>query len=68
MNGEPFEPRHIVAGVKDVLGGTKIVTVLSAEPGWRTEHPTGTSGPWPGLRTETESEVLAGSASGVSEA
>jgi 2-oxoglutarate ferredoxin oxidoreductase subunit alpha len=47
-DGEPFEPKHIVAGVKDILGGRKIVEVLSQEPGWRTDHPSGTSGDWPG--------------------
>lgn len=38
-DGEPFEPKHIVAGVKAVLGGDEIVEVLSEEPGWRTPHP-----------------------------
>ena len=38
-DGEPFEPKHIVAGVKEVLKGKEIVNVLSTEPGWRTEHP-----------------------------
>ena len=65
-DGEPFEPKHIVAGVKQILSGTKVVDVLSTEPGWRTEHPTGTSGPWLGLRGETESPELAGSASETS--
>ena len=65
-DGEPFEPKHIVAGVKEILSGTTVVDVLSTEPGWRTDHPTGTSGPWPGLRTETSSPELAGSASGTS--
>ena len=44
----------------------RVVDVLSTEPGWRTDHPTGTSGPWPGLPAETESPELAGSASGTS--
>jgi 2-oxoglutarate ferredoxin oxidoreductase subunit alpha len=49
-DGEPFEPKHIVAGVKDILAGkTEVVDVLSMEPGWRTEHPCGTSAPWKGL-------------------
>jgi 2-oxoglutarate ferredoxin oxidoreductase subunit alpha len=49
-DGEPFEPRHIVAGVKEILaGGKEVVEVLSTEPGWRTEHPCGTSAPWDGL-------------------
>jgi 2-oxoglutarate ferredoxin oxidoreductase subunit alpha len=49
-DGEPFEPKHIVAGVKEILAGKKeIVDVLSTEPGWRTEHPNGTSAPWDGL-------------------
>ena len=65
-DGEPFEPKHIVAGVKQILSGATVVDVLSTEPGWRTEHPTGTSGPWQGLRAETESPELAGSASGTS--
>ncbi len=48
-DGEPFEPKHIVAGVREILGeGTHVVEVLSTEPGWQTEHPTGTSGDWPG--------------------
>ena len=47
-DGEPFEPKHIVAGVKDVLAGKELVNVLSTEPGWRTDHPTGTSGDWAG--------------------
>jgi len=50
-DGEPFEPKHIVAGVKDVLAGKELVTVLSTEPGWRTDHPTGTSGNWAGRLT-----------------
>jgi 2-oxoglutarate ferredoxin oxidoreductase subunit alpha len=49
-DGEPFEPKHIVAGVHTILdGGPNVVDVLSTEPGWRTEHPTGTSGAWRGL-------------------
>ena len=48
-DGKPFEPKHIVAGVKEVLKkGTEVVEVLSTEAGWRTEHPTGTSGDWAG--------------------
>jgi 2-oxoglutarate ferredoxin oxidoreductase subunit alpha len=50
-DGEPFEPKHIVAGVKAILEqGSKLVEVLSTEPGWRTEHPSGTTGDWPGRR------------------
>ncbi len=49
-DGEPFEPKHIVAGVKDILKGKEVVEVLSTEPGLRTEHPTGTSGDWAGRR------------------
>jgi 2-oxoglutarate/2-oxoacid ferredoxin oxidoreductase subunit alpha len=49
-DGEPFEPKHIVAGVKEVLAGKTVVDVLSTEPGWQTEHPTGTSGDWEGRR------------------
>ena len=67
-DGEPFEPKHIVAGVKKILDGATVVDVLSTEPGWRTNHPTGTSGPWPGLQTETESPEMAGSASGTAKA
>ena len=38
-----------MAGVKEILeSGTEVVEVLSTEPGWQTEHPTGTSGDWPG--------------------
>jgi 2-oxoglutarate ferredoxin oxidoreductase subunit alpha len=47
-DGEPFEPKHIVAGVKEILAGKDLVEVLSAEPGWQTEHPSGTSGGWEG--------------------
>jgi 2-oxoglutarate ferredoxin oxidoreductase subunit alpha len=48
-DGEPFEPKHIVAGVKEILAGRlEVVEVLSTEPGWRTEHPSGTSGDWAG--------------------
>ena len=50
-DGEPFEPKHIVAAVKEVrANGTKLIEVLSTEAGWRTEHPTGTSGDWAGRR------------------
>jgi 2-oxoglutarate ferredoxin oxidoreductase subunit alpha len=48
-DGEPFEPKHIVAGVKEILEmSTEVVEVLSAEGGWQTEHPTGTTGDWAG--------------------
>ena len=47
-DGEPFEPKHIVAAVKEILGGKEVVEVLSTEPGWQTEHPSGTSGDWEG--------------------
>jgi 2-oxoglutarate ferredoxin oxidoreductase subunit alpha len=47
-DGEPFEPKHIVAGVREILAGKNLVQVLSTEPGWRTDHPTGTSGDWAG--------------------
>jgi 2-oxoglutarate ferredoxin oxidoreductase subunit alpha len=48
-DGEPFEPKHIVAGVKDILNGkTEIVITKSVEPGWRTDHPSGTSADWSG--------------------
>jgi 2-oxoglutarate ferredoxin oxidoreductase subunit alpha len=50
-DGEPFEPKHIVAAVKALLAnGTELIEVLSTEPGWQTEHPTGTSGDWAGRR------------------
>ena len=50
-DGEPFEPKHIVAGVKEILEkGTEVVEVLSTEAGWQTEHPTGTTGDWTGRR------------------
>jgi 2-oxoglutarate ferredoxin oxidoreductase subunit alpha len=50
-DGEPFEPKHIVAGVKEILEkGTDVVEVLSTEAGWQTEHPTGTTGDWAGRR------------------
>ena len=48
-DGEPFEPKHIVAAVKELrANGTELIEVLSTEAGWRTEHPTGTSGDWAG--------------------
>ena len=48
-DGEPFEPKHIVAAVKElVANGTELIEVLSTERGWQTEHPTGTSGDWTG--------------------
>jgi 2-oxoglutarate ferredoxin oxidoreductase subunit alpha len=47
-DGEPFEPKHIVAGVKEILAGKNVVQVLSTELGWQTDHPTGTSGDWVG--------------------
>jgi 2-oxoglutarate/2-oxoacid ferredoxin oxidoreductase subunit alpha len=54
-DGEPFEPKHIVAGVREILEKTTdrethIVEVLSTEPGWQTIHPTGTSSDWAGRR------------------
>ena len=58
-DGEPFEPKHIVDGVPQVLDGQEVVTVLSTEPGWRTDHPTGTSGDWPGRRVLSDSGQLA---------
>jgi pyruvate/2-oxoacid:ferredoxin oxidoreductase alpha subunit len=56
-DGEPFEPKHIVSAVNDIIGGQEIVDVLSTEPGWRTDHPTGTSGPWDGLQQVTRPGV-----------
>ncbi|HTU22070.1 MAG TPA: 2-oxoacid:acceptor oxidoreductase subunit alpha [Gemmataceae bacterium] len=48
-DGEPFEPKHIVAAVQDILHGkAEIVNVQSTEPGWRTDHPSGTSADWKG--------------------
>jgi pyruvate/2-oxoacid:ferredoxin oxidoreductase alpha subunit len=48
-DGEPFEPKHIVAGVKKILEEKReVVDVLSTEAGWQTEHPTGTEGDWAG--------------------
>lgn len=39
-DGEPFEPKHVVAAVKEIAAGkATIVNVQSTEPGWRTEHP-----------------------------
>jgi 2-oxoglutarate ferredoxin oxidoreductase subunit alpha len=48
-DGEPFEPKHIVAAVQDILNGkAESVDVQSTEAGWRTDHPSGTSGDWTG--------------------
>lgn len=58
-DGEPFEPKHIVVGVKDVIGGQSLVEAVSTEPGWRTDHPTGTSGPWDGLNEVKRPDVPA---------
>ena len=58
-DGEPLEPKHIVQGVKDVIGGQALVEAVSIEPGWRTDHPTGTSGPWDGLHHVTKPGVPA---------
>ena len=49
FDGEPFEPNHIVGAVKQIVEtGIDVVDVVSHEAGWRTEHPTGTSGDWAG--------------------
>jgi len=40
-DGEPFEPKHVVASVKEVLQGKDLIEVLSTESGWRTPHPPG---------------------------
>ncbi|MGH9314567.1 MAG: 2-oxoacid:acceptor oxidoreductase subunit alpha [Vicinamibacterales bacterium] len=59
-DGEPFEPKHIVAGVREILRkisdqgrDTPVVDVLSTEAGWQTLHPTGTSRDWPGRRVHS---------------
>ena len=56
-DGEPFEPKHIVSAVNDIIGGQEVVDVLSIEPGFRTDHPTGTSGSWEGLNQVTRPGV-----------
>jgi len=49
FDGEPLEPGHIIEAVKDIVEtGIGLVEVVSPEAGWRTEHPTGTSGDWAG--------------------
>ncbi len=49
-DGEPFEPKHVVVAVKELMAGKReVIDVLSVEPGWRSEHPSGTSGDWKGL-------------------
>src|SRR5262249_26084190 len=58
-DGEPFEPRHVISAVKEILAGREIVNVLSEEPGWRTDHPSGTSGDWPGRRATKPFAVAA---------
>jgi 2-oxoglutarate ferredoxin oxidoreductase subunit alpha len=40
-DGEPFEPKHVIAGIKEVLKGKVLVESESLEPGWRTPHPPG---------------------------
>jgi 2-oxoglutarate ferredoxin oxidoreductase subunit alpha len=48
-DGEPFEPKHVVAAVQELLRGKQnVIDVQSTEPGWRTDHPTGTSSDWAG--------------------
>jgi pyruvate/2-oxoacid:ferredoxin oxidoreductase alpha subunit len=60
-DGEPFEPKHIVAAVKEILEkGTEVVNLLSTEPGWRTEHPSGTSADWPGRRVSNGAAPVSG--------
>ena len=65
-DGEPLEPKHVVAGVKDVLAGKTLVEVVSTEPGWQTEHPSGTTGDWAGRHVKSGRERLASSTPGVS--
>jgi len=40
-DGEPMEPKHVVAGVKEILKGKTLVETASLESGWRTPHPPG---------------------------
>jgi 2-oxoglutarate ferredoxin oxidoreductase subunit alpha len=40
-DGEPFEPKHVVEGIKEVLKGKTLVESQSVEPGWRNPHPPG---------------------------
>jgi 2-oxoglutarate/2-oxoacid ferredoxin oxidoreductase subunit alpha len=47
-DGEPMEPKHVVAGIKEILKGKELVEVQSTEPGWRTPHP-----PGPGVLSTT---------------
>jgi 2-oxoglutarate ferredoxin oxidoreductase subunit alpha len=47
-DGEPFEPKHVVSAVKEVLAGKALVEVQSLEPGWRSPHP-----PGPGVLSTT---------------
>ncbi len=47
-DGEPFEPKHVVEAVKEVLKGKNLVEVQSIEPGWQSPHP-----PGPGVLTTT---------------
>jgi 2-oxoglutarate ferredoxin oxidoreductase subunit alpha len=47
-DGEPFEPKHVIAAVKEVLGGKPLVECQSLEPGWRSPHP-----PGPGVLSTT---------------
>src|SRR5262249_47475150 len=45
-DGEPLEPKHVVAGGKEILGGKRGgVQGLSPDPGGRTDPPGGASAP-----------------------
>jgi 2-oxoglutarate ferredoxin oxidoreductase subunit alpha len=60
-DGEPFEPKHVVNGVKEILNSKKeLIEVLSTEPGWQTEHPTGTSGDWEGRKVTAGARAAVG--------
>jgi pyruvate/2-oxoacid:ferredoxin oxidoreductase alpha subunit len=47
-DGEPFEPKHVISAVKEVMAGKTLVECQSLEPGWRSPHP-----PGPGVLSTT---------------
>ena len=40
----------VMRSISMLIAIQAMVQHVSIEPGWRTDHPTGTSGPWDGLK------------------